>query len=60
MPYTVTATLSTPGTGVGSFQASTAKDALEKARNLRSQGMTVGITDADGNPVNEEDLEDDA
>ena len=60
MPYIVTATTPSESIGSGAFRANTAKDALEKARNLRSQGLTVKITDEKGNPVDERDLEDDA
>jgi hypothetical protein len=44
----------------GTFKADTARDALEKAANLRRQGLKVRITDEHGTPVNEEDLAGDA
>lgn len=58
MPYIVNAVTQSEHGASGSFAARTAKDALEKAKNLRGQGLKVNITDEKGNFVNEEDLQD--
>jgi hypothetical protein len=59
MAYKVRAVTESNPSAAGVFHAETAQDALEKARNLRAQGLTVTITDDLGNLVNEQDLEDD-
>jgi hypothetical protein len=58
--YTVIAETTARHGASGTFKADTARDALEKAANLRRQGLKVRITDENGIPVNEEDLAGDA
>ena len=60
MAYKVRAVSKSPPGAAGTFHATTAKDALEKARNLRLQGLSVTIRDERENLVNEADLDDDA
>ena len=51
MPYLVQAQVEMPGRGTFKTEAETKRDAIEKARGLRSQGLVVQITDAKGAPV---------
>ena len=59
MAYKVRAVTESNPSAAAVFHAKTTQDALEKARNLRAQGLTVTITYDLGNLVNEQDLEDD-
>jgi hypothetical protein len=56
MAYKVRAVSKSHPPAAGNFRADTAKEALEKARNLRGQGLSVTIRDERENLVNEEDL----
>jgi protein involved in polysaccharide export with SLBB domain len=53
MPYLVQAQVEKPGSGTFKTEAETKRDAIEKARGLRSQGLVVQITDAKGAPIDE-------
>jgi hypothetical protein len=59
MAYKVRGVSKSRPAAAGTFHANTAKDALEKARNLRVQGLSVTIRDERENLVNEADLLDD-
>ena len=47
------------GMGTGAFGADTLKDALEKAHNLRGQGLEVVIKGPDGGVVDEAAIDED-
>jgi protein involved in polysaccharide export with SLBB domain len=53
MPYLVRAEVEKPGSGMFQAEAETKRDAIEKARGLRSYGLVVKITDPKGQPVDE-------
>jgi protein involved in polysaccharide export with SLBB domain len=53
MPYLVQTQVEKPGSGTFRTEAETKRDAIEKARGLRSQGLVVHITDAKGAQVDE-------
>ena len=53
MPYLVHAEVEQPGRGTFRTEAETKRDAIEKAQELRSQGLVVQITDPMGEPVDE-------
>ena len=61
MPYKLHAEIVDPttrtresGTGTVDVTATTLKDAVEKATDLRKQGFTVRVTDHDGNIIPKE------
>jgi hypothetical protein len=53
MMYVVKAWRAEPGTGPFEAEAETKEDAIEKARDLRGQGLQVKIFRPDGEPINE-------
>ena len=53
MPYLVRAEVEQPGRGTFRAEAETKRDAIEKAREFRSHGLVVQITDSKGEPVDE-------
>jgi protein involved in polysaccharide export with SLBB domain len=53
MPYLVRAEVEQPGRGTFKTEAETNRDAIEKAKGLRSNGLVVQITDPKGEPVDE-------
>ena len=53
MSYLVRAEVEQPGRGTLRAEAESKRDAIEKARELRSQGLAVQITDPKGEPVDE-------
>jgi hypothetical protein len=54
MKYVVQARRAEPGTGTFEAGAKTKEDALERARDLRSQGLKVRIFRPDGNLLDDE------
>jgi len=58
MSYTITATVVVPDVDVTSAQAKTAKEAIEKARDFKSNGFkAIEIRDAQGRVFREEDFD---
>jgi hypothetical protein len=53
MSYLVRAEIEKPGTGTFKTEAETERNAIEKAKELRSLGLLVQITDPTGRPVDE-------
>jgi hypothetical protein len=53
MPYLVRAEVEKPGSGTFGAGAETKRGAIEKAQGLRSQGLRVLITGAEGERVDE-------
>jgi hypothetical protein len=51
--HIVLATLPEPESGAFLAEAKTLRDAIEKAQDLRKQGLDVKITGPDGKPVDE-------
>jgi len=54
MPYLVRAEVEKPGSGTFKTEAETKRDAIKKARELRSQGLRVLIMDPKGELVDEQ------
>ena len=53
MVYVVQAGLKERGSGTFKVEAKTRRGAIEKARDLRKEGLEVTITGPDGKPVDE-------
>jgi hypothetical protein len=58
MSYTITATVVVPDVGVTSAQAKTASEAIEKARDFKTDGFkAIEIRDAEGRVYREKDFD---
>jgi hypothetical protein len=53
MPYLVRAEIEKPGSGSFKTEAETRRDAIEKARRLRTPGLRVIVIGPNGEPVDE-------
>jgi hypothetical protein len=53
MPYLVRAEIEKPGSGTFKTEVETERNAIEKAKVLRAQGLLVQITDPTGRAIDE-------